>query len=75
MVFELLQLFQPVFTEEIAELVSILDGVNTGEIFNQEVYTQSILERKLKQVKYGILVENKVLVNNALLLQSIVDKN
>ena len=75
MVFELLQLFQPVFTEEVAELVSILDGVNTGEIFNQEVYTQSILERKLKQVKYGILVENKVLVNNALLLQSIVDKN
>lgn len=34
MVFELLQLFQPVFTETLQELVGILDGVNTGEIFN-----------------------------------------
>lgn len=34
MVFELLQLFSPVFTETLQELVSIIDGVNTGEIFN-----------------------------------------
>ena len=64
MVFELLQLFSPVFTETLQELVSIIDGVNTGEIFNQDISTLSLLHPKLKQLKYAnLVIENKTLSN------------
>lgn len=69
MVFELLQLFSPVFTETLQELVSIIDGVNTGEIFNQDISTLSLLQPKLKQLKYAnLVIENKTLSNQLLLV-------
>lgn len=69
MVFELLQLFSPVFTETLQELVSIIDGVNTGEIFNQDISTLSLLHPKLKQLKYAnLVIENKTLSNQLLLV-------